>query len=168
MCGRERTQIAEALADFLTQMEEMRFSNCGIVVAELDECCKGMTKSSRLSSSVQKLSPTVRGFSIISEEVAYIPAKDDSLHASTSIRKLLHELLEARQEGEKAGWNRPNVLAIWQGLRTILNDMCDMGFFRDLREWSHEGSILYHWDLMPRNILVKRVDPEGSKSSTGA
>ena len=163
----EKKQIAESLADFLARMEQVRFSQCGAVRAESRGRTGTPIKASTLTSPIDKLLTIVRGFDTAGI-FGYGTAKDDTTYASTSAQELIRDLLKAHLElavsdwdaESEAKWGASCDVELWRGLRTIFEEFCGLGFFSELDENSHTGSILYHWDLEPRNILVRRIDAE--------
>jgi hypothetical protein len=164
LCTKEQLEIAEAMVDFLFRMEEVRFSECGMVVAKSGELLKTVTKASKVSELLEIPTAVVRGFHR-SRWLGHNPTADNTLYTSTSTQELLHQLLLDYRETEKSvgvvGF------AMWDALCEMFEDMCDQGCFSDLAAWSHQGSsILYHWDLDPRNIIVTRSDGRDNTSTT--
>ncbi|KAK4615564.1 hypothetical protein CLAFUW4_09973 [Fulvia fulva] len=153
----EKIEIVDALTDFLVRMEHVQFPACGLLVAE-SRSSSTMTKASRLDDTLQDLTSAVKGFTISTE--------DDSTYSSCSTKALIGQLLAARKEEDETESRKPNkVSSMWSGLCDMFDHMCSLGFFSSLNQFSVDGSILYHWDLEPRNILVKQASTKDHNAS---
>ncbi|PPJ49665.1 hypothetical protein CBER1_02200 [Cercospora berteroae] len=149
MAFEEKMQLAVSLADFLARMEAVTFDKSGLVVAAPTGNAAPATKASSFCAPLGNVAVAVGGFTDPYENV-------HTSHTATSPRELIGELLRARLDGEVA-LNEPPSEFLAMRLRMVatFEDMCQLGIFDDNNLTG--GSILYHWDLQPRNILVKTI-----------
>ncbi|GIZ43147.1 hypothetical protein CKM354_000638600 [Cercospora kikuchii] len=147
MTFQEKMQVAETLADFLVRMETVTFEESGTVVAAQTDSAEPATKASALDAPLDNLTAGVRGFSDPYEHVL-------TPYTATFPRELIGGLLKARLDGEAAQSGPENGMrVILSKIYAMFEDMCSIGLFED--DILTRGNILHHWDLQPRNILVK-------------
>ncbi|KAF2207703.1 hypothetical protein CERZMDRAFT_88361 [Cercospora zeae-maydis SCOH1-5] len=156
MAFEEKMQVAESLADFLARMESVIFEKSGIVVAAQTSAGPPSTKASKFSNALENTAIAVRGFTDPYDNV-------HTFHSATRPRELISQLLNARLDGEMALGKAPNeVTQLFCKLLEMLEEMCSLGVF-GIDHLYRQTTVLYHWDLEPRNILVKTIELPASE-----
>ncbi|KAJ9615164.1 hypothetical protein H2200_001238 [Cladophialophora chaetospira] len=139
----EKKTVADSLVSFLLQMETIQFDYAGRlgVAPEFVD----IVKQSLLSTTEQThLSIQNQGFSFGSR----VFREDRSLYnllSSLFIVRLEKEILRC---GDSIGAD------MWFDLLSISREMKECGFFQDKQPWDLRN-VLHHWDLAPRNILIR-------------
>lgn len=154
-----RLSIAKALADFYVSMEAITCERCG----QLRYFEKGKTAAhasatkwrSRIKPTSVGINVHIGGFTVGKRIRIFNTVYVDK--ALTNLYEFLFEQPHCWKELEEV---RFEDASIWQGLCTILEQMKDCGFF-DHEQLPSAGAsqsrnILHHWDLEPRNIIVKQ------------
>ena len=142
MSLKEKLCIVDELVQTLVAAEKVTFAQSGTIVAGHRESASTAAsyvfgkEGTTLATAVKQFSDTV----------------------ATSLTHLLsakiQEHLEKARQFDVAG----TITKMWQRLEAILEEMQQKGIFalqcKAAADVNH--SILYHWDLEPRNILVKK------------
>ena len=145
MTAPEKRSIVDSLVDFLVPMEFITFSHAGSLAVA--PASAGSLKRSLFSDANQTaMSVQTRGFQIPHDGVEVEPKQ--------SLYDLLSSLLDARVEREGPAYAGGTRVAVWSGSARVLQEMRDCGFFCG-QQPGDSVNVLYHWDLEPRNIMIR-------------
>ena len=161
MLLQEKLSVVDSLVEFLLSTEQIKFPGIGSLgaLSGPDIAAKG---SYLFGSEGPDLQVEIRGFVIGAGSQSYIP------ETTTTLPDFLSTQLEAWYEQEHSFGENP-VTAMWKKLCEILREMKTANFFTSHDETSSDSteSILFHWDLEPRNILVKQERSLSSDNGAG-
>lgn len=155
MCLSEKLSIAESLAELMLAFEKVTFTSMGTLQAStsLDR----PFRASYLSGHDESLMTTeTHPFDLEGE---YTAASGD---ISVSLADFLCELLQTHHRVCLSLDRHDSVADMWPRLCEISKEMLAAGFYdsTESQKLTTKNSILYHWDLMPRNILVRRINDQ--------
>ncbi|KAF2725351.1 hypothetical protein K431DRAFT_291017 [Polychaeton citri CBS 116435] len=143
MSLQEKLSIVDSLLGFLLSAEQIQFPSIGTLKATRSP--NSAVKGSYVYEPAHaQLELEVRAFEVGTD------SQSNHQTSSTSTLELLSELLDARRRSGV-------MVSMWRRLGAILTEMQAMDVFRPRNGTPRHStaSILYHWDLEPRNILVK-------------
>ncbi|CAD0089576.1 unnamed protein product [Aureobasidium mustum] len=144
----ERLNIASELVRTLAAMENMRFHSPGRL------SCSGPVPNRRRIDELDDSSPSdilqIQGFGV---GVGSFRSKPTA-PKQTSLQELLGTQFDGWLQVELSNDPESWVADLWRRLKTIRDEMDELGFFED--RVSLNSNIIYHWDLEPRNIIINR------------
>lgn len=153
----ERLDMASKLIRILLAIEKVQFQHTGRL------CCSpaasarktvGDAENSTLSQNI-----LVKGFGVGIGK----PETRTNTRATSSLQELFSTQLNAWVVLESAHPRRSFVADMFRRLHEIYAEMEKLGFFQERP--SLKSNVLYHWDLEPRNIMVKRCATTYSASN---
>lgn len=143
----QKLSVSDAVVDVLLSAERTAFSRCGYLRMAQDS--QRQAKASYLfESSGAELAVQVGDLSLVSQDAP-----------PNSLSNFLAMNLQHWHEREVTFGNINPVTTMWKGLCELVPEMQAHGMFdfANERSASITDTILYHWDLEPRNILVKKA-----------
>ena len=160
MSFNEKLNIADSLVEAMLSMERVKFTEIGSILST-NVSAKATKGSYFLGTKGPDLELSVRGFDVDTNRGSL------AVKPYTSIMDLISRQFDAWYQMElKDGESQ--ITDMWQRLREIFEDMKALGFFSTRNETNEltAKSVLYHWDLEPRNILVKRIQNQSGNNHT--
>ena len=158
----EKLCIVDEIVSLTTKLESIRFQTAGRLVY-MD--APGQPNSTRLDrSAFMEYDARVTGSQL--HVTGFNAGSGDekiTTQPLTSLYDIISDQFDAwlTEEWQKPDDNHSLVARTIGGLRVISWEMKQIGFFDE--ETHSKANVLYHWDLLPRNVLVERVpDAEGS------
>jgi aminoglycoside phosphotransferase (APT) family kinase protein len=144
----ERLGIASELVRILVAIENVKFQNPDRL------CCSAEVSARKtvedVDNSVLSNYLLVQGFGV---GIGSSKSKTNT-RTTSSLQELLSTQLDAWLQRELSdGW-ASFVADMFRRLKEIYTEMEELGFFQERA--SLNPNVLYHWDLEPRNIIVKR------------
>jgi hypothetical protein len=143
----EKLEIVDAFVSCLLTHEQTTFSQSGTLIAA--ECSKEAAKKSLIDG--------MKDIELYAEVQQTVPDVDDKTLAG-----MIGTKLQEYYEENERDFGESIFTEQWRRLLEILREMQKLQYFEP---WPYPNtdtskSVLYHWDLEPRNILVKRLDIE--------
>lgn len=149
----EKLSIVDSLVDHLLSAEQIKFPKIGSVHAA--KCPDIAVKGSYFfDSRGPDLRVEIRAFDTGAE------SQPRAHESSTSLGDILSGQLQAWYQQQLSLDENSNPISdMWRRLCEIFEEMQALEFFSSQNKacLSTAESILYHWDLEPRNILVKQI-----------
>lgn len=147
----EKLSVVDSVVKVLIAMERIQFTKTGILAATKQPapppklCNIDDMQWNTLASEVQGFTANTDG--------------DKGLcQSSTTTATFLFEQLDAYREGSRHLTDGGAKFRLYERVRRILSEIKEFGLFWFAMSASPSPSILYHWDLEPRNILVRKTD----------
>ncbi|KAG9511753.1 hypothetical protein KCV07_g9947, partial [Aureobasidium melanogenum] len=155
----ERLSTASELVRILVAMENVKFQSSGRLGSS------GAVPDRKRIDEVDESSASdilqVQGFGV---GVGSSRSKTTD-STPTSLQELLNMQLNGWLQHELSNDHKSFVADMFKRLQDIQIEMNELGFFEDRA--SLNSSILYHWDLEPRNIIVERRSTVASSDVSG-
>ena len=144
----ERLNVAIELVCILVANENVRFQHSGRLC-----CALSVPARKTVEDADDPILPTdllVQGFGV----GIGLPASKTNTRTTSSLQELLSTQLDAWIQHELSHPRRSLAADMFRRLKEIYTDMEELGFFEERASLS--SNVLYHWNLEPRNIIVKR------------
>lgn len=151
-----KLSIADALVDFKMSLETITFGRCGRLTLKATEEGRKTSGAPRYTAwnapEPLRTSVEVSGFQFSGYEPLF------ESRAKTNLRGFLTEQFKCHVRRDEQFYGANLMEQEWDKLRTMQAEMDDAGFFSGGVDPSYAGArnILHHWDLEPRNIMVRR------------
>ncbi|KAF2857554.1 hypothetical protein K470DRAFT_170367 [Piedraia hortae CBS 480.64] len=150
----EKLSMVDELVKYLLAAERVTFPRHGIITAAKDSPVKGSIYDP------SGLPPMQLDFRHLGEFCNLGDRSNRTNSSPESWTDTLFNMIASECNGADTSSDYDPILEIWERVREVFHQMCDSGHFslRHEASLSTAPSILYHWDLEPRNIIVTRTD----------
>jgi hypothetical protein len=144
----EKLGIASELVRILVAIENVKFENSGRLCCSAEVSARKTVEN--VDNSVLLNYLLVQGFGV---GIGSSKSKTDTRTTSTP-QELISTQLDAWLQRELSDGRASFVADMFRRLKEIYTEMEELGLFQG--RTSLNSNVLYHWDLEPRNIIVKR------------
>lgn len=153
----ERLDVASELVRIMVAIEKIEFQHSGRLFCSASISARKIVGDADDSTSSENL--VVQGFDV----GIGLPDSKTNTRMTSSLQELLSTQLGVWIQLELSHPRRAFVADMFRWLEEIYTEMEELAFFEE--RLSLSSNVLYHWDLEPHNIMVKRC-PTACSSDT--